>query len=91
MAWIPASVLPMSRIPRFMSRMPLASSWGERMAASGSGTGAEAAAGPDAAGLSSMAAVTPTVVVGAPEDIVTEVSDTKLVEPGDLPERDRRL
>ena len=65
------------------SRRPLESSWGERMGASGSGAGTwAAAAGPEEAGVPSMAALAPaeliaTEAVDDPKDIETRESDTK--------------
>ena len=75
------------------SRRPVESSWFER---TGAGSRAGAVMAADAGGGAMEVGVPDEVAsaveaVGSPEDIATEVSDTKLVEPRDLPRRGRRL
>jgi hypothetical protein len=74
------------------SRRPVESSWMERTGA-GSRAGAAGAADADGGAMVMDAPdeAIAAAVVGGPEDIATEESDTKLVEPRGLPGRDRRL
>ena len=82
----------MSATDSVRSRRPVESSWFERMGA-GSRAGAVMAAdaGGGAMEVGAPDEVTAGEAVDGPEDIAIEESDTKLVEPSDLPGRGRRL